>query len=297
MRTIVLFLLFCSHLPLYRAKSKGPISKLTSDQEKEFTEQGRIPLEYFYVDDTDQGGKTHYKFSNNTLIQYVQDAKKVLRKYTNKDKKKKQNMHNQNEDRVYAAMAKYKESFKDKRVAVLGSQEPWIEAIALACQASEVVTIDYNYLTYNHERIQTISGDDFDTFYPSSVDSFDVVVSISSIDHSGMGRYSDNLNAKGDLEAMGNIWSILKPNTGLLFLTVPIGPDRCIFNLMRRYGRIRLEMLIGDEKRWEIVEKIDWDESMLDNTERSWRKTYEPVIVLRKVLLLQKEVEIESELR
>ena len=119
-------------------------------------------------------------------------------------------------------------------------------------------------------------------------------MSISSIDHSGLGRYSDELNPRGDLETMDNIWSILKPGSGILLLTVPIGPDRCIFNLMRRYGRIRLDMLIGDKRRWEIIEKLDWDESMLDNTERSWRKTYEPVIVLRKVS--QEEIETASEL-
>ena len=292
MRAILLFFILCCNFPLHRAKSR-PIASLTSDQEQQFTEQGRIPLEYFYVDDTNQGGKTHYKFSNNTLLQYVQDAKRVLGKYAKKDHKNRQSIHN--EDRVYAAMAKYKKSLKDKRVAVLGSQEPWVEALMLACEASEVVTIDYNYLTYSHERIRTISADDFDTFYASSVESFDVVVSISSIDHSGLGRYSDELNPRGDLETMDNIWSILKPGSGILLLTVPIGPDRCIFNLMRRYGRIRLDMLIGDKRRWEIIEKLDWDESMLDNTERSWRKTYEPVIVLRKVS--QEEIETASELR
>ena len=291
MWSTLLFFLLCNGLLLYEARSRPPAT-LSSELQKEFTEQGQIPLEYFYVDDTDRGGKTHYKFSNNTLIQFILDAKRVLKKH------KKENYNNKNDvsndDRVYAAMAKYRKSFKGKRVAVLGSQEPWVEAVALACEASDVVTIDYNYLTYNHERIRTVSGDDFDTFYASSLNSFDIVVSISSIDHSGLGRYSDELNPRGDLEAMDKIWSILKPYTGMLFLTVPIGPDRCVFNLMLIYGRKRLDMLIGDETKWEIVEKLYWDESMLDNTDRNWRKTYEPVIVLKK--RSREEAESDSEL-
>ena len=270
-----------------------PIQTLTSELADDFTERGRIPLEYFYVDDTDRGGKTHYKFSNNTMAQYIAAARKTLKKYESKDYSKLQMISNQK--RVYAAIAKYKASFEGKRVAVLGSQEPWVEAIALACLAQEVVTIDYNYLTYSDDRIRTVSGDDFDSFYTSSTDSFDIVISISSIDHSGLGRYSDELNPRGDLEAMDHIWSILKPDTALLFLTIPIGPDLCIFNLMRRYGNIRLDMLFGNEKKWEIVEKMDWKEEMLNDTERSWRNTYEPVIILKKKGLEKEQAQIEVE--
>ena len=115
-------------------------------------------------------------------------------------------------------------------MAVLGSSEPWCEAIALALNASFVVSIDYNYLTYQHERIQTISADQFVDFYERSEKSFDVILSISSVDHSGLARYSDELEPDGDLYAMTRTKSLLKPE-GILILSVPIGPGMCSLNI------------------------------------------------------------------
>ena len=63
-------------------------------------------------------------------------------------------------------------------------------------------------------------------------------------------------------------------------MTVPIGPDLIVFNLHRRYGRIRLPLLL---KGWKILDKIGWDESMLDK-EANYRQTYEPVFILEKEL-------------
>lgn len=39
-----------------------------------------------------------------------------------------------------------------------------------------------------------------------------------------LGRYGDPLDPDGDLKAMKLVYSMLKPG-GLLFLTVPVGPD------------------------------------------------------------------------
>lgn len=62
--------------------------------------------------------------------------------------------------------------------------------------------------------------------------------------HPPPGRYGDPLNPDADLEAMAKARSILKPG-GLLFLTVPVGPDVLVFNLHRRYGPARLPLLLG----------------------------------------------------
>ena len=48
---------------------------------------------------------------------------------------------------------------------------------------------------------------------------FDFGISYSSLEHAGLGRYGDPLNAVGDLQAMSRISCMLKPG-GLFFLDV-----------------------------------------------------------------------------
>lgn len=179
---------------------------------------------------------------------------------------------------VYAAASKYRSYFKDKLIAVVGSSEPWCEAIAIALDARKVVSIEYNFLTYTHPKIETISSNEFSHFYETSKDKFDLVFSISSFDHSGLGRYGDPIDPHGDLKGIGAVSSILKPG-GLLVLTVPIGPDLLVYNCMRIYGKVRLEMLLSG---WNIIEILAWDRGLLTAPVSNWRKAYEPVFILQK---------------
>ena len=121
----------------------------------------------------------------------------------------------------------------------------------------EIFSIDYNYLTYDYNGlVKTISEDEFEKFYVEEEASFDLIMSISSVDHSGLGRYGDQLNPNGDISAMRQTLSLLRPG-GFLMLTVPIGPDLIVFNTMRRYGKFRLPLLLSG---WDVVDKLDWDE-------------------------------------
>ena len=85
---------------------------------------------------------------------------------------------------------------------------------------------------------------------------------------------------------------------GLLFLTVPIGitwlychdmqpqtpnlgacagPDVLVWNLHRRYGAVRLPLLL---QGWEQVEAVGWDHTLL-HSPAPYTLQYEPVLVLR----------------
>jgi hypothetical protein len=46
----------------------------------------------------------------------------------------------------------------DKRVLVIGSQQPWIEAVVLEAGAKEVVTIDYANVTSRHPKVTAQSS-------------------------------------------------------------------------------------------------------------------------------------------
>ena len=59
------------------------------------------------------------------------------------------------------AFESYFNSIKNKRVAVIGSQTPWLEAIIINYGAKEVFTIEYNVPICNHPNLKCISYQDF----------------------------------------------------------------------------------------------------------------------------------------
>ena len=72
--------------------------------------------------------------------------------------------------------------------------------------ASRVTTLEYNDLTINHSQIQVYTPYDYaDLYLQEPVQQFDFAVTFSSLEHSGLGRYSDPLNPYGDLEAMAQV--------------------------------------------------------------------------------------------
>ena len=148
---------------------------------------------------------------------------------------------------IYPALDKYSSlAIQDKKCAVIGTEQPWIEAALLEYNASRVVTIEYATVHSTIPRLFTITPEEFaqsqhNEFGHRQI--FDSVWSYSSIEHDGLGRYRDPLNPYGDFQTMIKITCILKPG-GFLFLGVPLNiHDHIAFNLHRLYGPIRLPLL------------------------------------------------------
>lgn len=116
---------------------------------------------------------------------------------------------------------------------------------------------------------------------------FDIIISLSSFDHDGLGRYGDEINPNGDLDSMRALKKILSPN-GLLFLSVPIGPDLIVWNLHRRYGQLRLPLLL---EGWDEVGRIGWNDEKISKP-ADFRKTYEPIFVLTQTNLQSQRSEL-----
>ena len=74
-------------------------------------------------------------------------------------------------------------------VLVIGSEGPWIEVIALIHGAKTVTTVDYGKIISKDPRILVMTHKELqEKFLNGTVTKFDVVISYSSLEHSGLGR-------------------------------------------------------------------------------------------------------------
>lgn len=238
-----------------------------------YTLNGRIPVFDYYINEV--GNNKTIDWTDEYLRSFIDrfTADKIINEQTG------------NESYPYGskfhllAFMKHLRSIVDKKIAVVGSQTPWIESILVNLCAKEVVTVEYNVPICNHNIIRTISYDEF----CKSAETYDVIVSYSSIEHSGLGRYGDSLNPNGDIEAMEQFHRHLNTD-GLCFLGVPVGKDFLAWNAHRIYGDIRLNMLYLDGKFKEL-EWVGSDRNYIHNCPDTpgWEPHYvQPVIILRK---------------
>ncbi|MFC1711412.1 DUF268 domain-containing protein [Patescibacteria group bacterium] len=77
----------------------------------------------------------------------------------------------------------------------------------------------------------------------------DSISSLHAIEHFGLGRYSDPINANGHKIGLDNIYKILK-HGGRFYLSVPIGKQRIDFNAHRVFNIAYLLKLV--EKKYKI---------------------------------------------
>ena len=75
---------------------------------------------------------------------------------------------------------------KGKDVLIIGSQIPWIEMIAILNDAKSVTTMEYNLVTTNYPGLTLMTNVEFiEKYLSGELPQFDVIVSHSSIEHSG----------------------------------------------------------------------------------------------------------------
>jgi len=163
-------------------------------------------------------------------------------------------------------------NIKNKKVAVIGSISPWIEAILLNLD-NEIITVEYNIPENKTTQLQVVSYWDFQ----KTQNMYDCIVTYSSIEHSGLGRYGDPLDPNGDIKTMDDIHNNLNEN-GLLIWGGPVGSDALVWNAHRVYGRIRLPLLFS---KFEEMEWIGYNKDELLNKSLD-KCACQPVIVLKK---------------
>ena len=245
---------------------------MPEDMKPAFTLNNQIPLYYWYFNNTVP--ENTITWSNKYLTEFIsrftlENIRKGIHGRESYINGAKLHLH---------AFEKYIDSIKNKKVAIIGSQYPWIEAILVNCGAKEVTTIEYNVPICDHNIINAISYNDF----CNSSEKYDSIVSYSSIEHSGLGRYGDPLNPNGDIETMEQIYKSLNEG-GLCFLGLPVGKDAIVWNAHRIYGEMRLKLIYLD--KFKELEWIGCDKNyiyicpILSNNPK-W--DMQPIIILQK---------------
>lgn len=126
--------------------------------------------------------------------------------------------------------------------------------------ASKVTTLEYGYVMSEHPDITTLTPSQFrDAYRDGVLPKFDGVVTFSSVEHSGLGRYGDDLNPWGDIIAIAQSWCVIKPK-GFLVIGVPYGErDQLFWNAHRVYaGEGRYPFLTANwEQLWRQEPETD----------------------------------------
>ena len=182
------------------------------------------------------------KSSGGTTLFTTNDLNKIHAKL-----RKRQSLNYADDRLLYKVMEEWPQIFKDKHAMIPGSEKPHYELLLYELWgAKHVSTVDYRKFTTADPRINVELVSDF----WKAPYQFDSALAYSNFEHDGLGRYGDPVNPDGDLDAVREIWSLLKPR-GYLIVAVPVsitGKFEVCLNKQRQYNDKRLAKLaIGFE--------------------------------------------------
>ncbi len=241
-----------------------PPKVIPADLFDRFTMGGKVEIEYSYLDLTCPNNHPLI-YTDAEIDSYIEAVKKNLD--LPRDKRD-WFIYGTLDEWVCDAIEKF--PISEKSVVNMGSVTPWYEAIFIHFGAKPT-TIDYNPIITRTSRMAFMTIAQWERERPV----FDIGFSISSFEHDGLGMYGDPIDPDGDLKAMQKMKERIKPG-GLLFLAVPTGRDKILFNNARIYGKHRLPLLM---EGWEWIDNFGYSSSDLDGNGSA-----QPLYVLRKTL-------------
>lgn len=234
-----LLICFCSFFSTLMAEPprRPPIEMLDG-----YTMNGTIPMLDRYIDGSCQEDPNSYFYSQQEIDEYIA-----------KVKRKEDNYYGATDTWLYQALEEY--PIVEKDVLIIGSFQPWYESVVLA-YGGRPTTVEYNKIVTDDNRLTVMTVEEFN----KNPQKYDLILSISSIEHDGLGRYGDPLNPIADLEFMATCKQKYLKENGHMILAVPIGEDCIVWNAHRIYGHRRLPLLING---WDIVATFGFNETDL----------------------------------
>lgn len=147
---------------------------------------------------------------------------------------------------AWSQMAVLRSYIKGRRVLIIGSETFWLELLCVLANAGEITTVEYRPIHWTQSPsagvLKTLTWDEFTNDLDKHQSKYDLILSYSSLEHSGLGRYGDRITALGDLFTFQLMSHCLTPN-GLCAVAVPTGQDLTHFNAHRIYGEKRIRAL------------------------------------------------------
>ena len=238
-RSGIFFVIFLLNIFFLNHSYADPQRKIPEEYLDSFTLNRKIPVFYSYRDDS---------YPSDKPILYL---KKDVDKNIKQIKNGKVSYYGNTDKWLYHALKKY--PIKDKELAIIGSSICWYESVILAF-GGKPTTIEYNKILTDDPRLTLLTVEEFN----NNPKKFDIVLSISSVEHDGLGRYGDPINPNGDLEFMSYAKAELLKETGYMILAMPIGKDTLVWNLHRIYGDKRFKLLT---EGWDIIYTFGFDQS------------------------------------
>ena len=280
-RFLFLILLLFTHFN--HSQSTPPPNRPPNHLWKEYTLNHTIPIQGWYFDSTSSTSvtatnsiRTYQDIQLNQLFQQAIQRIPQIDVYPETDK--------------WMFQAFEQHPILNQRILIIGSQVPWYEMLAIAFGASQVVVVEYQPISYigkwSHQlqyitpselwnNTNTKDGINIKQLN-SDIEPFDVIISISSEEHNGLGRYGDPLSPNGDIDHVSALSKISKT----MFLAVPSSQTDCIvWNAHRIYGPIRWKLL---SKEWIELNYFGDRTRIVPSCEQDvlLAHTYQPVYVL-----------------
>jgi SAM-dependent methyltransferase len=109
---------------------------------------------------------------------------------------------------------------EERRVLDFGGYESLLP-LTLAALGHEVTVLDQREYPFKAPGLTSLTADLFGDL-PLPPESFDLVISVSTIEHLGLGRYDDRETPDGDRLGVERLWRLVRPG-GRLMATVPAG--------------------------------------------------------------------------
>jgi SAM-dependent methyltransferase len=125
------------------------------------------------------------------------------------------------------------------RLLDLGCSES-TNAIEMASLGFEVVGVDLRCLPLSHPNFTMVQANLADM--PFEDESFDVAVALSTIEHVGLGWYTEEERGSSDEQVIAEVLRLLKPG-GRFIVTTPFG-RRTVTPVHRIYDRARLDQML-----------------------------------------------------
>lgn len=158
-------------------------------------------------------------------------------------------------------------------------------SLQLASVGHSVTALDVGNYHRSHRNLRFVKADIHNSKLRPNT--FDVAISLSTIEHIGLGVYGDPAYQEGDIEAAAAIRKLLKKG-GSFIITIPFGKPRDT-SWYRVYDKKRIERLLAGfsikELRVFKKDKKDWIECSVEegNTISSGSEIYAGVAFIHAV--------------